>query len=204
MTIPKWLKVAVTIISVVILVLCGLAVVAYVDRDLNGVSPKDFGMSSLVIFALSTLALVWVPWREIGVKKIAGVELIEDIQTQNSEQIEEISELYKRIESLEETCSEPEAPIRKKFESESAESNSGQPRRKLESLSELLISFLSKHSQWSFSSSRIVSWGSKQHGFEELANYSWIEVRTELENLEGLGKVGTRKSARGNKLFVSK
>src|SRR5690606_34550475 len=68
-------------------------------------------------------------------------------------------------------------------------------------LRELLLGFLTKYKQWSFSPSRIRAWGSQQQGFSELAKYEHPFVRSTLQKMVADGLLETRVSKKGNTLY---
>ena len=70
-----------------------------------------------------------------------------------------------------------------------------------ESLSAILVNFLSKYSRWGFSPLRIQQWGSKQPGFEKLEFYAVDEIRSALDTLLQQGKLKELTSKLGNRLY---
>jgi len=68
-------------------------------------------------------------------------------------------------------------------------------------LKQLLIKFLTEHSNWAFSPLRIQTWGAKQIEYENFGLYSTSEIRNELDILLINGDVIERKSRKGNKLY---
>lgn len=77
------------------------------------------------------------------------------------------------------------------------ESNS----REVGSFDDLIMSFLSKFKQWSFSPLRIKKWGGLQTGFEQFSELSTEDIRATLERLRESGVLETRKSQKGNTLY---
>jgi hypothetical protein len=71
----------------------------------------------------------------------------------------------------------------------------------LESLSTILIKFLSRYSRWGFSPLRIQLWGSKQPDFESLELYALDEIRNTLDTLLQQGKLKEVISKQGNRLY---
>jgi hypothetical protein len=70
-----------------------------------------------------------------------------------------------------------------------------------DSLTSLLIEFLSSYSRWGFSPLRIQKWGSRQTGFERLELYSLNEIRVTLKILMNQGKLTMLTSKKGNQLY---
>ena len=69
---------------------------------------------------------------------------------------------------------------------------------------ELVLDFLKEYSKWYFSPLRIQKWGSRQHGYEELAGFSTKEIRACLEQAKKNGNVQTTISQKGNMIYKSK
>jgi hypothetical protein len=72
--IPQWLKWATSAGSVALIVFC----VAYTNRYMASLqeyaSPNELGLSSIFLFSISVLLLVWIPWSKLGIRisKIGG------------------------------------------------------------------------------------------------------------------------------------
>ena len=71
-------------------------------------------------------------------------------------------------------------------------------------LEEQLQTFLATYNRWYISPLRIQKWGSKQKGFEWLANYSTRSIRKALEKLYEDGHLKTTSSKKGNPLYKAR
>lgn len=189
--IPIWLRWFVSTISVLLITFCSIYAFKYVSHPSEYASPKDLGLSSLFLFSITSLFLVWIPWSRLGIRisKIGGIEFKEIVQEQASEHAEELSYLEDRIESL-------EAHIRKVDEMSEFTEKFHEPE-----LRKQLLEFLTKHKEWAFSPSRIRAWGSQQQGFSAFANYEHPFIRSTLQKMVSENILETRISKKGNTLY---
>jgi hypothetical protein len=189
--IPGWLRWTVSIISIVLIFFCSIYAYKYVGNPKDYVSPKDLGLSSLFLFSITALFLVWIPWSRLGIRisKIGGIEFKEIVQGQASEHAEDISYLEDRIESL-------EAHIRKVDEMSEFTESFQEPE-----LRQQLLTFLTKYKEWAFSPSRIRAWGSQQQGYSALSNYEHPFIRSTLQKMVSENLIETRISKKGNTLY---
>jgi TIR domain-containing protein len=72
---------------------------------------------------------------------------------------------------------------------------------KPESLTEFLLRFLFKFSNFYFSPLKIQKWGSKQEGFDKLSNYDIDEIKITLEKLYKSHNLKVTKSKKGNRIY---
>lgn len=192
--IPLGVKYCVTLIATLILAVSGYAIINYIFGGASTKGPNQIGASGLIIFSLSSLAIVWIPWRELGISKIGGLEFRDIVEGQASEHAEEIAYLQERIEILESQISGVESGSLAIKETTDFVQD--------DKLDELLLDFLGKHARWSFSPSRILAWGSNREGFESLSKYNKYEIRYELQKLVMQNKLVTRVSQKGNTLYT--
>ncbi|WP_428242745.1 toll/interleukin-1 receptor domain-containing protein [Gynuella sp.] len=71
-------------------------------------------------------------------------------------------------------------------------------------LCDLVADFLKEFDTWYFSPLRIQKWGSRQHGFEELARHSTKDIKACLEEYKKQGRVKTTISRKGNTIYKVK
>jgi len=189
--IPFWLKIVVSIITLISIVLCICLITQYVYDPKKAASPNDLGLNSIFLFSITSVILVWIPWQRLGIKitKIGGIEFGEIAAKQASEHAEELTYLQGRIESLEENARESDSTL---FITEHF---------KEPELKNLLIRFLTTYSKWAFSPSRIKAWGVQQQGFSELSEYDHPFIRTTLQKMVTENILETRVSKKGNTLF---
>ncbi len=189
--IPGVLKLAVTLFSLAIITICICLTYQYIGAPKQYASPKDLGLSSIFLFSIVALFVVWIPWDKMGIRisKIGGIEFKEIVQEQASEHAEELGYLEDRIESL-------EAHIRNHDGITEFTESFQEPQ-----LRELLIKFLTKYNKWAFSPSRIKAWGSQQQGFSGLSSYEHPFIRSTLQKMVSEKLLETRISKKGNTLY---
>lgn len=179
------------------LVACGVLAVSvflmwkYVDDPQNFASPSELQLGNLVIFSLSVLALVLIPWASLGlrIRKIGAVEFDRVVSGQAKEHIEEFAEVRSRIEELE---------VSMRHSNEMATITEGLVAQELHPL---LLKFLKETWPKAFSPLRIKKWGTHQPGYENLAQYSQAEIRISLQDMVSEERVVTRVSRLGNTLY---
>lgn len=189
--IPFWLKIAISMIALILIVACVCLVTQYVYDPKNAASPNNLGLNSIFLFSITAVILVWIPWQRLGIKitKIGGIEFGEIAAKQASEHAEDLTYLQDRIESLEENARKSDSTL---FITEHL---------KEPELRDLLIRFLTTYNKWAFSPSRIKAWGVQQQGFSELAGYDHPFIRTTLQKMVAENILETRVSKQGNTLF---
>ncbi len=189
-SIPLWTKLLITFLAILVAALPAYVFVDYVIHPSKNYLPKEIGASSILIFSFSLIALVWVPWRKMGISKVGGVEFRDMIQGQASEHAEEIAEIQQRLEILESQTKNIDSNSIVNIES-----------AEIDSLKNLLLKFLTQYDKWAFSPARIASWGSKQPGFSELGGYDKYDIRSMLQKMVSENKLETRVSKKGNTLY---
>ena len=188
---PLWLKCVVTVVSGTLIIFTAVYTWKYVGAPKELASPKELGLSGVILFSVSALFLTWIPWSKLGIRisKIGGIEFKEIVQEQASEHAEELSYLEDRIEVL-------EAQIRKSDDMVGFVESFKEPE-----LRNLLLDFLIKCKKWAFSPSRIRAWGSKQQGFSALSSYESHFIRSTLQKMVSENSLETRISKKGNTLY---
>lgn len=188
---PNKLKWFVTVSSLIIISTCIYLVINYIDCPKINASPKKLGLSSVFLFSLTALLLVWFPWQQLGMRitKIGGVEFKEIVTEQASEHAEEVTFLQDRIEVL-------ESKVHQLDEMSEFTESFEEPK-----LRELLFSFLTKYSKWAFSPSRIRAWGAQQQDYSSLLNYGYPFIRSTLQKMVSENMLETRVSKKGNTLY---
>ena len=148
-------------------------------------------ISLLLNFFVTSLTLIWIPWDKLGfrITKIGGIEFKEIVSEQASENAEEFSYLEDRIEYLE---------VKLHSMDEMAQFHESFERPELR---DLLLEFLTKYKKWSFSPSRIKSWGTQQQGFSKLSSFEHRAIRSTLQSMVAENLLETRLSKKGNTLF---
>jgi len=189
--IPTSVKVGISFISLLLIGICIYLVSKYLCAPKIFASPKDLGLTSILLFSLTALIVVWVPWQRLGIRitKIGGIEFEKVVAEQASEHAEEISYLQDRIEII-------EAGLRRTDEVAEITEHFKEP-----DLRKLLIQFLTKYSDWAFSPSRIRAWGAQQQGFSALSGYEHQFIRSTLQKMVSENMLETRISKKGNTLY---
>ncbi|PHS62705.1 MAG: hypothetical protein COB09_14305 [Thalassobium sp.] len=156
-------------------------------------SPKDLGLSSLLLFAVACFLFFAVPWHRLGLslKKFGPLEFERKLEGQSEEHIKDISALEDKI-----------AQIEAAIQSGSSHQQIGKVPQKPEEIEmrDLIIKFLSEYSQWSFSPLRIENWGAERNSYSDLAGNSAL-LRRLLRSLVSEGILETTISKKGNTLY---
>ena len=189
--IPTLVKIGVSGIAVIILIAALVIIEEYIQSPRVAASPKDLGLTPLIIFSLTALIVTWTPWKKLGVRvsKIGGLEFEKIVQEQAAEHIEDQNDLNKRIKSLENQLLKLDSTL--EFTDQSKE----------DELSILLLDFLTQYSTWAFSPARIRAWGSVQPGHDKLVNFTLQLIRSTLQKMVFDGVLVTRVSKKGNTLY---
>jgi len=166
--------------------------VAYIYECVEA-SPKDLGLSSLLLFSLACFFFFAIPWHKLGLslKKFGPIEFEKRLDGQSEEHIRDISEIEKKISQLESTVY-ANGKIKQGVIAEPS------PREK--ELRELILKFLSEYDRWSFSPLRIEEWGADRPGYSKLAGDPSL-LRSLLRALVAEGRLETRVSKKGNTLY---
>ena len=189
--IPCWLKWLATAFSIALIGFTLCYTYRYLGTPSELASPNELGLSSIFLFSISALVIVWIPWAKLGIRisRIGGIEFENIVKEQASEHAEEVSYLEDRIEVL-------EAKARSGNEMSEITDHLQEPK-----LRKLLIDFLTKYNQWAFSPSRIRAWGAKQQGFASFVEYNHSFIRSTLQKMVSENLLETRISKKGNTLY---
>lgn len=156
-------------------------------------SPKDLEISNLLIFSATSFLFFSIPWHKLGLslKKFGPLEFERKLEGQSEEHIKDISALENKIAELEAAIVEGgrQVPI-----------IAIQPTTEEQQMRELIVKFLTEYKKWSFSPSRIETWGAQQPGYSMLADNSSL-LRRLLRSLVYEGILKTSVSKKGNTLF---
>lgn len=190
---PSWLRWSLTVVLFFMIVICLFLYVAYVKYPENTAPPVELGLSGLLMFCVTALAIIHVPWHELGyrIKKVGTVEFEQALNAQVAERTEEISYLEKRIAALESALKD-----KKSIQGSEMFSKMYEPQ-----LRKLLIDFLSANDRVAFSPSRIKEWGLMQPGFENLKTFEVGFIRHVLGKMVAERALETVISKRGNTLY---
>ena len=189
--IPCLLKVLTTVISFGIIYFCIKYFSLYISDPDKYAAPSNLNISTMFIFSMIALCIVWIPWQKMGLKitKIGGIEFKDIVERQATEHTEELAYLQDRIEDLENQNRENDgiSKLRETLEEPV--------------LRETLLSFLNKYHKWAFSPSRISVWGAKQQGYSSLSTYTHPMIRNTLQKMVAENELETRISKKGNTLY---
>jgi hypothetical protein len=157
--------------------------------------PSEFSLGSILIFCLTGLVIVLVPWGTLGLrlKKIGPLEFEQVISTQKKEQSESFAFLQGRIDEL-----------KKALEARPSGVERVEPLSDLHpsfALPIVLQKFLRNYPGRFFSPFTIKNWGSKRPGFEEFDSFSKTEISQALLTMLAANQVQTKISKRGNTLY---
>lgn len=189
---PSWLRWSLTVVLFLAIVICLLLYGAYVKDPAHAASPAELGLSGLLIFCVTALAIIHIPWHELGyrIKKVGVVEFEQALNAQVAERAEEIGYLEERIAALE------SALEKKSIQGSEMFRQMYDPQ-----LRKLLLNFLSANDRVFFSPLRIKEWGSTQPGFESLKNFEVGFMRHILGKMVAEGVLETTISKKGNTLY---
>jgi len=188
---PRLVQVAIGLSAIVVLCTSVFLMWKYIEDPKTYASPKELQLSNLLIFSLSVLLFILVPWGKLGIRirKIGSVEFDRVVSGQAKEHAEEFAELHARIKEL-------EGKVRGMNEVEAITVSIV-----TQDLRPLILKFLNDFQPNAYSPLRINKWGARQPGFEKLAGYSQGSIRTVLQGLVAEGKAVTRVSRLGNTLY---
>lgn len=180
---PYWAKILITSLSATI---AGLCVYIYYLHIVGVVAttPSNLSLATIFMFASGVIAVVWTPWDKLGlrVKKVGLFEFEHIVEAQRKDHHEDINHLYKRIRMIEKALSD------------------GQVSEE-EALRPMIYDLLTKYAGYKFSSVRILRWGSKQSGFEEIGNHDITVIRCALHELVNEDWVTTTVGETGATLY---
>ncbi len=157
------------------------------------VSPKDLELSNLLLFSVASFLFFSIPWHKLGLslKKFGPLEFERKLEGQSEEHIKNISELENKIAELEAAIAASGHQV---------QVSAIQPTPEEQEMRDLIVKFLTNFKQWSFSPSRMESWGAEQPGYSKLAGNPSL-LRRLLRSLVSEGVLETRVSKKGNTLY---
>lgn len=166
---------------------------AFISHCVN-TSPKDLELSNLLLFSAASFLFFSIPWHKLGLslKKFGPLEFERKLEGQSEERIKDISALENKIAEL-------EAAILA-VSGHQIRVSAIHPTIEEQEMREFIVKFLNEFEQWSFSPSRMESWGAQQVGYSKLASNSSL-LRRLLRSLVSEGVLETRISKKGNTLY---
>lgn len=188
---PVWFRWATSTLALALIVPSTIFIIRYSLDPERFVSPSDLGVVQLILSGTLLLLFAMAPWKTLGlrIRKVGFLEFDRVISGQAAEHAQEMAELRTRIDEMESTVRglNEIASITESFED--AE------------LVPLLTKFLKQHRPTAYSPLRIRDWGSRQPGYEKLADAKLTSIRRVLQKLVAEGKVVTRVSRMGSTLY---
>lgn len=172
------------------LLFSGVLIVYYIAFIVGLVtaSPRDLGLSNLLLFSLLCFVFFATPWDQLGraLRRFGPVEFERKLEGQSEERVREISALEDRIAALE--AGHSLAAVR-----------AAVPKAESE-VQKLLISYFREHDQQAVSPRALASWAARQDGYETLAD-SPDRLRRALRHLVVSGVLETRVGDEGQTLY---
>ncbi len=182
--IPKNYRIVITILASLFSIFIISLYLYLIFCNPNYLDPGKFGLSTLLIFSLTLLLIVNLPWKKLGLRitKIGMIELAQTIKGQAKNVSKDIAELQVKIDEV----------GKKAGGTGIIEDNN---------LADLLIKFLTEYHSWSFSPLRIKNWGASKKDYYSFNDHTLDQIKTELRRLLANDKVSTRISRKGNTLY---
>lgn len=188
---PTWFRWVVGGVAILLIGLPTLFLIRYSLAPEHFVSPSELGVSQLILAGVGILLIALAPWKAMGLRlrKVGMFEFDRVISGQAAEHAEEMTELRTRLDELESRARglDDLAPISEHLEDVE--------------LAPLLAKFLDEHRSLAISPLRIREWGSRQPGYEKLAQAQVSSIRRILQKFVAEGRAVTRVSERGNTLY---
>ena len=167
----------------------GLMIVYYLAfiAGLVDASPRDLGLSSLLLFSLVCFLFFATPWNDLGrvLRRFGPVEFERKLEGQSRERIRELAALEERISALENA----QAPVT---------TDTSGPAEDAE-LRDQLVAFCQAHDQQAFTPAELASRAARQ-GYDALAGDSQ-KLRQALRHLVAIDALETRVSEDGQTLY---
>lgn len=189
--IPGWFRWLASLLALGLIVPSTIFIVRYSLTPDRFVSPADLGLIQLMMAGTVILLLALAPWRALGlrIRKVGFLEFDRVVSGQAAENAQEFTELRTRIEELETRLRgvDEMTPISEHLEDVE--------------LYPLLSKFLHEFRPTAFSPLRIRDWGSRQPGYEKLANARLSSIRRVLQKFVTEGRAATRVSRLGNTIY---
>jgi hypothetical protein len=161
--------------------------------------PSELYLGQVLIFALSAIVLLLVPWDKLDlrVKKVGWLEFQQTTRNQTESiggVLEDIDQMKRRLKMA------PFSEFQQIGELEGqqliykAREDDAENRDHLDHLLEKLLQrFPGRY----FSASSVIWWGAEQEGFEDLAKHSEAEINLRLQRMVYLKRVVTRVGKNG-------
>jgi hypothetical protein len=184
--VPKRYRIWITVLASIFTMLI-ISIYSYlICVNPKYLDPEKYGLSTLLIFMISLLLLVNLPWKKLGLRPKGAyfefIELDEKVQGQAKNVSKEIADLQTKIDEVEKRTGVSKA------------TNDVE-------LQQLLIRFLERYKIWAFSPLRIKNWGADQPGYDSFNKYDLDDIKSELRRLLSKNMVVTSISKKGNTLY---
>lgn len=171
--------------------LCSTYTIFYILYSETLASPKEIGVTSIMVFSFFGFFLILIPWEKMGlrIKKIGNIEFVEVVKEQSKEHELDMSLIEQRLSELEDKVRKNE-PIDGLIET-----------KETSDLEAKLLSFLTINSPTAYSPTRI------RFECRNLPNYKTVSrqevqfIRSTLRKLVSARKLTTTVSAKGNTLY---
>ena len=184
--------------------------------------PSDLAVPSVLFIGLGTLAVLVIPWKELGFMptEMFGLKFEQIANTQKQEQIAAIVPIQEELKKLKENydsmlkaleISNPGFIEQHKLLIQEAESRlspapaataaTAAPLDPTEKLRALLIRFFRKYRGSFFNPARIQGWGSSRAGFNAFNEFSVDEIEQELFKGVADNSIDTMVSGSGTTLY---
>lgn len=189
--VPTWFRWVASAVALMLIVPSTVFIVRYSLSPAQFVSPKELGVIQMILAGTVILLFALAPWKALGLRlrKVGFLEFERVVSGQAAEHAQELTELRTRLDEMEVKVRgiDEIAPISEHLEDVD--------------LRPLLNKFLEQHRPTAFSPLRIRDWGSRQQGYEKLANAKLASIRRVLQKLVSEGRAATRVSRMGNTLY---
>lgn len=154
-------------------------------------SPKEIGITSIMVFSFIGFFLILIPWEKMGmrIKKIGNIEFVEVVKEQSKEHELDISLIEQRLAELEDK-------VRKNDPIDGLIETAETPH-----LEAKLLSFLTINSPTAYSPSRIRLECRNLPEYKTVSSQEVQFIRSTLRKLVSNGKLTTTVSAKGNTLY---
>lgn len=155
----------------------------------NDAKPSELGLGTILVFCLTVLAIIFVPWHAFGLRlsKIGFLEFKEVIKTQKYEQSESIAFLQGQIDALKQAV-EAKQGLHVKAPTSQA-------------LPTLLERFFQRYPGRFFSPWTVKQWSLKHADLKELSECPKEEITQALTRMFSSNQVRTKISKHGNTLY---
>ena len=182
--------------------------------------PSDIAVPTILFIGLGALAILVVPWKEIGFvpTEVFGFKFADIVNAQKKEQIDAIVPLQEEVKALQAKYEElsraitgldarsPGREIDLKGIRAPGQDTEEPPEvdaaaKRSDELQSLLLRFMRRYRGSFFSPLRIQRWGAAQKGFSDLGDFSKEEIRDALFKAVSENGVTTKISRKGSTLY---